>query len=207
MSEVRPRRKASFPSYVIDDTIYVQGCGELIEIEDAGGDVRRLLDLLDGTRTVDEVAGQLASEGNGLSREDVLEAIAELDRRSLLEDAAKDRLDDAYAVERWSRNLGFFETYATLGTGKHELQQRLGPQSRAGLEHLCDARSQRFDLRKGCGHRRAIERQAEPALDVAEHDLDECLLLALECLDENERLQSRAGVRVVALQERQIEAR
>lgn len=132
MSEVRPRRKGAFPSYVIDDTIYVQGCGELIEIEDASGDVRRLLDLLDGTRTVDEIADELASEGSGLSRDDVLEAIAELDRRSLLEDAAKDRLDDAYAVERWSRNLGFFETYATLGTSKHELQQRL-QDARIGL--------------------------------------------------------------------------
>jgi hypothetical protein len=125
MSEVRPRHKPAFPSYVIDDTIYVQGCGELIEIEDGSGDVRRLLDLLDGTRTLDEVADELASGGSSLSRDDVLDAIAELDRRSLLEDAAKDRLDDAYAVERWSRNLGFFETYATLGTGKHELQERL----------------------------------------------------------------------------------
>jgi molybdopterin/thiamine biosynthesis adenylyltransferase len=132
MSEVRPRRKAAFPSYVIEDTIYVQGCGELIEIEDGSGDVRRLLDLLDGTRTIDEVAGELASEGNGPSRDDVLEAIAELDRRSLLEDAAKDRLDDEYAVERWSRNLGFFETYATLETSKHELQERL-QDARVGL--------------------------------------------------------------------------
>jgi molybdopterin/thiamine biosynthesis adenylyltransferase len=132
MSEVRPRRKAAFPSYVIDDTIYVQGCGELVEIEDPAGDVRRLLDLLDGTRTVDEVADEVASGGKGLSRGDVFEAIAELDRRSLLEDAARDRLDDDYALERWSRNLGFFETYATLGTSKHELQQRL-QDARVGL--------------------------------------------------------------------------
>src|SRR5256714_971520 len=130
--DVRPRLKAAFPSYVIDETIYVQGCGELIEIDDPSGDVRRLLDLLDGARTVDEVADELASGHGGLSRSDVFEAIAELDRRSLLEDAGKDRLDDSYAVERWSRNLGFFETYATLGTGKHELQQRL-QDARVGL--------------------------------------------------------------------------
>jgi len=129
---VRPRRKAAFPFYVIDDTIYVQGCGELSEIADPNGDVRRLLDLLDGSRTVDEVAGELVSDHAGLSRGDVFEAIAELDRRGLLEDAAKDRLDDSYAIERWSRNLGFFETYATLGTSKHELQQRL-QDARVGL--------------------------------------------------------------------------
>jgi molybdopterin/thiamine biosynthesis adenylyltransferase len=122
---IRPRRKAAFPTYVIDQTIYVQGCGELIEIEDPDGHVRRLLDLLDGSRTLGEVADELVREGAAPSRDQVLEAVAELDRRSLLEDAALDRLDDTYAVERWSRNLGFFETYATLETSKYELQQRL----------------------------------------------------------------------------------
>src|SRR5256714_12869236 len=91
MSEVRPRRKAAFPSYVIDDTIYVQGCGELIEIEDPTGGVRRLLDLLDGTRTVDGVADELASGGNGLSRGDVFEAIPPLDPPRPPPDAARDR--------------------------------------------------------------------------------------------------------------------
>lgn len=121
----RPRRKAAFPSYVVDETIYVQGCGELIEIDDPDRHIRRLLDLLDGTRTVGEVADALVGEDTALSREEIFEAVAELDRRRLLEDAGRDRLDDPYAVERWSRNLGFFETYATLETSKHELQQRL----------------------------------------------------------------------------------
>ena len=129
---IRPRRKAAFPTYVIDQTIYVQGCGELIEIEDADGHVRRLLDLLDGSRTLGEVADELVREGAAPSRDQVFDAVAELDRRSLLEDAALDRLDDAYAVERWSRNLGFFETYATLETSKYELQQRL-QDARVGL--------------------------------------------------------------------------
>jgi molybdopterin/thiamine biosynthesis adenylyltransferase len=128
----RPRRKAAFPVYAIDETIYIQGCGDLIEIEDAEGHVRRLLDLLDGTRTADEVADELVREGAAPSREDVFDAIAALERQSLLEDAARDRLDDPYFLERWSRNLGFFETYATLETSKYELQQRL-QDARVGL--------------------------------------------------------------------------
>jgi molybdopterin/thiamine biosynthesis adenylyltransferase len=128
----RPRRKAAFPAYVIDETIYIQGCGDLIEIDDPEGHIRRLLDLLDGARTAEEVADELVRDRAGVSRDDVLAAIAELERRSLLEDAGKDRVDDPYFLERWSRNLGFFETYATLETSKYELQQRL-QDARVGL--------------------------------------------------------------------------
>jgi molybdopterin/thiamine biosynthesis adenylyltransferase len=120
---VRPQLKATNPTYRVGDSIWIPGCGESLEIEDPVGEVDRLLDLLDGSRELAEIEG--AFHAAKKSEFDVVEAIRQLDQAGLLLDAANDTTLDEYELERWKRNLGFFQTYATLERSHYEMQERL----------------------------------------------------------------------------------
>jgi molybdopterin/thiamine biosynthesis adenylyltransferase len=124
--------KSTLPVFQVGETVCLQGCGNVIEIADPDGIARRLLSLLDGTRTIDEARTAMAAEFPALGADDVDDGIAQLDDAGLLEDGAAPELLDNEGLERWSRNLGFFETYASLELSKHELQRRL-QETRVGL--------------------------------------------------------------------------
>jgi len=96
----------------------------MLEIEDPDGSLRRLLTLIDGSRT----AGEIEREFRALvpsSELNVAEALNDLDKAGLLIDGADDVTLDGYHLERWSRNLGFFETYASLSRSKYAMQEKL----------------------------------------------------------------------------------
>lgn len=120
---MRPQLKTTNPAYRVGESILIPGCGELLEIEDQAGEVGRLLDLLDGSRELAEIERDFHS-ANG-SEFDVREAVRQLDEAGLLLDAAKGTSLDEYQLERWKRNLGFFQTYATLDRSHFEMQERL----------------------------------------------------------------------------------
>jgi molybdopterin/thiamine biosynthesis adenylyltransferase len=115
------------PYFPGDDAVHFRFLGELITLNDPDGRVHRLVQLLDGSRTEAAVASALHADYPDVTVEDVRQAVRDLDGLRLLQDAdaRPDGLDEE-ELERWDRNLGFFETYATLGTSKYEFQQRLG---------------------------------------------------------------------------------
>jgi molybdopterin/thiamine biosynthesis adenylyltransferase len=122
---LRPRLKSVFPAFYIDGQVYIQGAGYATEIDDPDGKIMRLLSLLDGTRTCQEVHLELSASFPDVSARDVEAAIGDLDAAGFLEDVAASVSLDNYSLERWSRNIGFFEIYSDLATSKYELQQRL----------------------------------------------------------------------------------
>jgi len=128
------------PAYVVGESVLVQLCGAMMEIEDPDGDVRALLPLLDGNRTVEDIALAFRQQRQD-SAFDVPAAIAQLDEECLLEDACASTQLDAYELERWKRNLGFFETYASLERNKFTMQERLRD-SKVGLLGLGGVGSQ-----------------------------------------------------------------
>jgi len=117
--------KAIFPRFLVDGTIHVLVCGSTLDIPAADGPVAGLFDLLDGTQTVDQIHRELAARHPDLTRAELDTAIAQLDAEMLVEDAGKDVALDDYSRERWHRDRGFFETYATLEVSKYELQERV----------------------------------------------------------------------------------
>lgn len=123
MSDARPRTKAIFPRFRLGQTLHVQQCGQTLDIDDPLGRVERLLGLMDGTRTTGEVITALTGEYPDTATADAQEAIAEFDELRLIEDAQYDVDLDAYDEQRWNRDRGFFETYASLSTSKFELQE------------------------------------------------------------------------------------
>ncbi|NJC73103.1 hypothetical protein HC031_25790 [Planosporangium thailandense] len=121
-----PALKTSIPYFIADGAAHFRLSGELTSLEDPDGRVGTLLSLLDGTRTVDEIHRDLSATYPDITPADVAEAVRDLDETGLLQDA-DDRGDDfgEAARARWSNNLGFFETYASLTTSKYEFQRRL----------------------------------------------------------------------------------
>jgi molybdopterin/thiamine biosynthesis adenylyltransferase len=120
----KPKLKGTNPVYKYGDQVLIAHCGSILEIEDPDGDVRALLALLDGTRTPEQIADEFRVARVGSSFV-VSDALTQLDQAGVIEDATAPTSLDAYQLERWKRNLGFFETYASLSDNKYTMQERL----------------------------------------------------------------------------------
>jgi molybdopterin/thiamine biosynthesis adenylyltransferase len=120
----RPKFKSTNPAYDLENSVWVPQCGSILEIEDADGDVRELIALLDGSRTVPEVLSAFQQQRPG-STFDVSAALGQFDEGGMIEDAAAATTMDDRELERWKRNLGFFETYATMSTNKYTMQEQI----------------------------------------------------------------------------------
>jgi molybdopterin/thiamine biosynthesis adenylyltransferase len=122
----RPALKISIPYFVANDEIHFRLGGTLTSLEAGDGRVQALLELLDGSREPDEIFRQLLGRFPDLTKADIDDAIADLDDSGLLQDATDEGRDFSAADrERWSNNLGFFETYASLAVSKYEFQRRI----------------------------------------------------------------------------------
>ena len=125
--DARPMVKPSFPIVGTPGVVQIGGYGSVTEIEDPSGQIRRLLELLDGSRTVEQVWAELNREDPALSIEDVRAAVGQFDDAGFLVDgnhSAEGILDD-YEVRRWERNINYFGSYCTMRQNKYELQARL----------------------------------------------------------------------------------
>ncbi len=128
----RPRTKASLspfrtPAGLILFSRDVYGLGRQIQ-DDEHGTLWRMLGLLDGTRSVADLARLLQEQDPELSTAEVRRAVRRLQRLGIIEDAAMPPPGEfsAEELDRYSRNFDFF-SIATLGTPRttFELQSRL----------------------------------------------------------------------------------
>ncbi len=123
---MRLATKTSIPYFVSEGSIHFRRMGELTSLEDPDGSVLALLELLDGTRDASAISAELRSRFEDLTDAEVREAIDDLDQLGFLQDVTDEGSDfDESSRERWSNNLGFFESYATLTTSKYEFQRRI----------------------------------------------------------------------------------
>jgi molybdopterin/thiamine biosynthesis adenylyltransferase len=122
-----PQWKPTSPVYGTPSLIQIEDHGQVVEIEDETGRIRRLLELLTGTRSVSEIWQTLRSDYPDTSLEDVTGAIAQFDEAGFLLNGAHgpDGILDEYELDRWQRNVNFFGSYANLSQNKYELQGRL----------------------------------------------------------------------------------
>lgn len=120
----RPLLKQTNQVYEYGDLVLIQECGGMLEIEDPDGGIRRLLTLIDGSRTAAEIEQQFRAADPG-SELDVAAVLADLDDAGVLADGSDATTLDAYHLERWKRNIGFFETYASLTRSKYAMQEKL----------------------------------------------------------------------------------
>lgn len=122
-----PQLKHTSPVFGSGETIYIGGFGEMTEITDPTGCIRRLLELLDGTRTLAQVQQDLSAEFPEVTAQETAEAVAQFDEAGFLLDnsATADGILEEHELRRWERNVNFFGSYATLADNKYEQQRKL----------------------------------------------------------------------------------
>jgi molybdopterin/thiamine biosynthesis adenylyltransferase len=122
-----PQLKPTSPVYGTPSLIQIEGHGHVTEIEDGTGQIRRLLELLTGTRTVSEIWDELKRDYPDTRLDDVTAAIDQFDEAGFLLNGAAGPAGilDEYEVDRWQRNINFFGSYANMSQNKYELQGRL----------------------------------------------------------------------------------
>src|SRR4030095_4834779 len=103
----------------------IQELGVEATLPDPEGQVLALLELADGSRTVDQLAAAMVERWPELRRADVASGVAALDEAGLLEDAAAADDLSPWQQERYFSNLAFFGTFATLDRSRADLQASL----------------------------------------------------------------------------------
>lgn len=121
-----PELKPTIQCNIIENTIYLRSCGEILEIDDDTGVFRHLLKLLDGKNDLATITRLLKDTFIEVTPDEVHEFIQQLDDLYLLEDKrfASDTLDE-YAISRWQRNINFFGSFCHLSDNKYTFQQKL----------------------------------------------------------------------------------
>ena len=124
---VRPQLKHTSPVFGSGETIYIGGFGDVTQIADPTGAIRALLGLLDGTRTLEQVHGDLGAGFPEVSFGEVADAVAQFDAAGFLLDGAASPAGvlEEHELRRWERNINFFGSFARLEDNKYAMQRRL----------------------------------------------------------------------------------
>ena len=108
-----------------ENLLLVRDVGDAFEFVDPEGQIETLTKLLDGTRTVEQVAGDIRPLWPDLTASDVSEAVAQLDQTGLLEDADATTGLSEEDLLRYTSGLNFFSTFASLERSRYSFQERL----------------------------------------------------------------------------------
>lgn len=127
----RPRVKSVFPPMPVDErTIAIGGADFGLAAELQDDDDRhlwQLLELLDGSRTQEEVVTEIRRADPRVPAEDIRAAIEDLASAGYVEDAAA-RVPEAFSsaeVERYRRNAEFFSFFSRHPATGYDFQERL----------------------------------------------------------------------------------
>lgn len=124
---ILPQLKPMAPLFTSGEFLYVGGYGEAAEIPDSDGSIRRLLELLDGTRAIEQAHADLTIDYPNITLADVRTAVSQFDDAGFLingADTATGILDD-YELARWERNINFFGSYCRMSQNRYEFQRKL----------------------------------------------------------------------------------
>lgn len=102
--------------------------GVSVDVDDEDGSITRLIRLMDGTRTIEQLCQDMnTDESAPITLDDIAEAVEELNRLGFVYDQAmvqQTSLTD-HELERFKANLAFLSNYANLDHPPTELQERL----------------------------------------------------------------------------------
>jgi molybdopterin/thiamine biosynthesis adenylyltransferase len=121
------RIKPIYPKYRLDEGRFRLGAqaGVTIEVSDPHGQMWTLVNALDGTRSLAEVADIVRRAFPDVGVDDVLAAVSDLDRRGFVEAADPTPYDDGGHLSRYLGNINYFSHYGNLASSRGEAQDRL----------------------------------------------------------------------------------
>lgn len=127
INKVKPKMKKAYPVVFMKKKVYVGGFGEITKYDDSDGAISRLIKLLDGRLTVEEIAKQISLDFPKYSKKDVREAIDSISKDGFIEDVNLIGSDilTPYELERYHRNINFFSSFSTLSDNKFLAQKKI----------------------------------------------------------------------------------
>ena len=84
----RPRMRITAPLLRGDGTLHIVGSEHVVSVEDPDGAMHRLVELADGSRSVNELFSALAPEYPSLQHDDVVDVVAALEHAGVFENWA-----------------------------------------------------------------------------------------------------------------------
>lgn len=124
----RPRIKSLYPVYrVTEDELRIGAePGITARVDDSDGVMSTFIDAIDGQRDLPTLIRDLRARYPEASEQDVIDGLNTLIELNFIEDAdhASHTLS-ARELERYSRNIKFFEHFATPSTSKYSFQEKL----------------------------------------------------------------------------------
>lgn len=124
----RPKIKSLYPIYRVTEGELRIGAEPHItaRVDDADGVMSVFFEAIDGKRNLEEIEEYLRARLPEVTQRDVVEGIEHLAELNFLEDADHHPATlTAKDLEKYSRNLKFFEHFADASTSKYSFQERL----------------------------------------------------------------------------------
>lgn len=150
---LHPRIKTIHPVYKLHDGLFRIGAqrGLTRQYRDPENQLWELIQLMDGLRSVEQIAEEMSAKYPGLTPEDIRNGINRLDADGFLEHAQHSKYDDRESpLHRYSANVNYFSHYARLDTSRETIQDKL-LNSKVALLGLGGGGSAIFQLLIGLG--------------------------------------------------------
>jgi molybdopterin-synthase adenylyltransferase len=98
-----------------------------VEIEDEDGTIEAVIQLMDGTRTIDEIHREIVERYPKVTMEDINTLLEELDRFGYVDDCSKRDREGlaAYELERGKANLNYLSHFSTLHYSPWAMLQKM----------------------------------------------------------------------------------
>jgi molybdopterin-synthase adenylyltransferase len=121
------RIKPIYPVYRLDERRFRIGAQRklTIEVEDPHEQLWMLVSALDGTRPLADVVASVCAALPGVTQDDVVAVVRELDAKGLVEDARPTAYESEERLTRYLGNINYFSHYARLATSRGDAQDRL----------------------------------------------------------------------------------
>jgi molybdopterin/thiamine biosynthesis adenylyltransferase len=113
-------KKTLHPIIRKESSIEVIHNGQMIELDDLDGNLSKLLHLLDGTSSMEEIAKEL-----NISVQELGDVIEALDDLGIVEDIVIPTTYSSTQIERYQSNFNYFSSYASMNNSKYSMQEKL----------------------------------------------------------------------------------
>lgn len=124
----KPKIKSLYPIYKVTDDLIRIGAEPNVtaDVDNSDGMMHSFLELLDGTRRAEDIVAELRKQYPETTMQDVLDGLHVLMNLNFIEDAShtSDGLS-ACDLERYSRNIKYFEHFASAERSKYSFQEKL----------------------------------------------------------------------------------
>lgn len=125
--EIKLKLKPTVRYYSFNDQVNLQTSGFSFQIDDKDGLISSVIELLDGTNTVESISSKIRKKFPKTNNKKINDMISSLDEARLIENSElkPNEFFNKREAERWSRNFNFLGAYISIRENKFEKQNKI----------------------------------------------------------------------------------